>query len=284
MLLFLLMTETVASHRWPSPRFRSQRERGTAPMLRGMTVHVDDATLARRLALGTGDILKGVRNVGLLRNSVLGKKGDSLSQQWIAAVLQEHRPDDGVLSEEAFDDRERLNHNRVWIIDPLDGTKEFANGRQDWAVHIALIEDGQPVVAAVGLPDLGQVFVSTDVKAVGGPLTNKIVVSRTRAPEVADYVAERTGMALEKMGSAGAKAMHVLLGDMDAYIHDGGQYEWDSAAPVGVCKAAGLHVSRLDGSAHTFNNEDTYMPDLLVARPEVADEILQLCKEFKANQ
>lgn len=252
-------------------------------MIKRMSVYVDDATLARRLALGTGDILKGVRNVGLLQNSTLGKSGDSLSQQWISTVLKEHRPEDGFLSEEAFDDGERLKHDRVWIIDPLDGTKEFASGRQDWAVHIALVEEGQPVVAAVGLPDLGQVFVTEDVQAVGGPLSGKIAVSRTRPPEVAEFIAAETGLELTLMGSAGAKAMHVLIGDADAYIHDGGQYEWDSAAPVGVCRAAGLHVSRLDGSRHVFNNEDTYMPDLLIARPEVADDILRLYAEFKAQ-
>lgn len=239
-----------------------------------MTASIDDARLTYRLALGTGEILKGVRGVGLLRDRALGDAGDDLAQNWIARVLAQHRPEDGVLSEEAADDQSRLSKERVWIIDPLDGTKEFAGGRQDWAVHIALVENGTPINAAVALPDLGVVFTSTESKAVQGPLARKIVVSRNRAPKVAQFVADSMNFDLLPMGSAGAKAMHVLLGDADAYIHAGGQYEWDSAAPVGVAKAAGLHCSRLNGNTLTYNNKDTYMPDLLICRPELADEII----------
>lgn len=247
----------------------------------GMSATVNDATLTLRLAQGTGEILKGVRNVGLLRGRVLGDAGDALSQEWIARVLEQHRPDDAVLSEEASDSLDRLSNSRVWIIDPLDGTREFAGGRQDWAVHIALVVDGQPKHAAVGLPDLGQVFRTGEAKAVLGPMSGKIAVSRNRPPALAEYVAKRLGRELEPMGSAGAKAMHVLLGDVDAYIHSGGQYEWDSAAPVGVCRDAGLHVSRLDGSAPSYNNEDTYLPDMLICRPEIADDILAAAAEYR---
>ena len=158
---------------------------------------------------------------------------------------------------------------------PLDGTKEFATGRQDWAVHIALVENGTPIHAAVGMPDLGVTFKSSDVRAVAGPLSKKFVVSRNRPPKVASYIAEEMGYETVGVGSAGAKAMHVLLGDYDGYIHAGGQYEWDQAAPVGVALAAGLHCSRLDGSPVKFNNEDTFIPDLLVCRPELADDILE---------
>ncbi|WP_295623753.1 3'(2'),5'-bisphosphate nucleotidase CysQ [uncultured Corynebacterium sp.] len=248
-----------------------------------MSAYVDDDILTLRLAQGTGEILKGVRNVGLLRGRVLGDAGDALSQEWISRVLEQHRPDDAVLSEEAADNRRRLDNSRVWIIDPLDGTREFASGRQDWAVHIALIEDGVPKHAAVGLPDLGQVFHTGEAKAVTGPMSNKIVVSRTRPPEVGKFVAEKLGREVVHMGSAGAKAMHVLLGDVDAYIHAGGQYEWDSAAPVGVCQAAGLHVSRLDGSKPKYNNPDTFMPDMLFCRPEIADEILEAVAEYSKD-
>ncbi|MDU0478142.1 3'(2'),5'-bisphosphate nucleotidase CysQ [Staphylococcus chromogenes] len=240
-----------------------------------MTAHIDDARLVFRLALGSGEILKGVRGVGLLRDRNLGDAGDDLAQNWIARVLTQHRPDDGVLSEEAADNLDRLHKDRVWIIDPLDGTKEFAGGRQDWAIHIALVENGQPIESAVNLPDLGVVFTSAESKAVTGPLSRKIVVSRNRAPQVAQHVADQLDFELLPMGSAGAKAMHVLLGDADAYIHAGGQYEWDSAAPVGVARAAGLHCSRLDGSELSYNNEDTYLPDVLICRPELADDILQ---------
>lgn len=249
-----------------------------------MTAQINDATLTHRLALGTGEILKGVRNVGLLRNRSLGDAGDDLAQNWIARVLEEHRPNDGFLSEEAADDLARLNKSRVWIIDPLDGTKEFATGRHDWAVHIALVEDGFPTHAAVGLPDLGVVFDSADARAVIGPYSKKIAISHNRPPKVAIHIAEKLGFSTHSMGSAGAKAMHVLLGDYDAYIHAGGQYEWDSAAPVGVCTAAGLHCSRLDGSKLSYNHKDTYLPDVLICRPELADEILELAAAFFADE
>ncbi|MBV7294772.1 3'(2'),5'-bisphosphate nucleotidase CysQ [Corynebacterium sp. TAE3-ERU12] len=246
-----------------------------------MSAHLNDDILALRLAQGTSEILKGVRNVGLLRGRELGDAGDALSQEWIARVLRQHRPDDGVLSEEAADRLDRLDNDRVWIIDPLDGTREFAGGRQDWAVHIALVENHRPTHAAVGLPDLGRVFHTGEAKAVLGPMSGKIVVSRNRPPAVAKHIAKRVDRELADLGSAGAKAMHVLLGDFDAYVHSGGQYEWDQAAPVGVCKAAGLHVSRLDGSEPLFNNPDTYSPDLLICRPELADDILAAAAEYR---
>lgn len=245
-----------------------------------MTVKISDSRLTNSLAQGCGEILKGVRNGGLLRGLSLGDAGDDAAQEWIARVLEQHRPGDGVLSEEASDDLARLKKKRVWIVDPLDGTKEFATGRQDWAVHIALVEDGTPVHAAVGLPDYGVTFKSSDVRAVAGPLSKKFVISRNRPPKVADYIAEKMSYENEGVGSAGAKAMHVLLGDYDGYIHAGGQYEWDQAAPVGVAMAAGLHCSRLDGSPITFNNEDTFIPDLLICRPELKDEILEHAAAF----
>ncbi|MBP3088821.1 3'(2'),5'-bisphosphate nucleotidase CysQ [Corynebacterium sp. sy017] len=248
-----------------------------------MSAQFDDATLSKRLALGTGEVLKGIRNVGVLRGRALGEAGDDLAQNWIARALKQHRPQDGFLSEEAADNPERLHKNRVWIVDPLDGTKEFATGRQDWAVHIALVEDGVPSHAAVGLPDLGVVFHTSDARAVTGPYAQKIVLSHNRPPAVAVHIADKLGFSTDSLGSAGAKAMHVLLGDYDAYIHAGGQYEWDSAAPVAVCQAAGLHCSRLDGSPLRYNNKDTYLPDLLICRMELADEILRLAAQFHAE-
>lgn len=245
-----------------------------------MTSKLSDSRLTNHIAMGCGQILKGVRAGGLLRGQHLGEAGDELAQNWIARVLKEHRPNDGFLSEEAADNLDRLSKDRVWIVDPLDGTKEFATGRQDWAVHIALVEDGVPTHAAVGLPDLGQTFTSSDARAVTGPLSRKFVVSHNRPPAVAGYVAEKLGFEEVAIGSAGAKAMHVLLGDFDGYIHAGGQYEWDQAAPVGVAMAAGLHCSRLDGSPIKFNNEDTYMPDLVVCRKELADDILAHAAQF----
>ncbi|MDY3127458.1 MAG: 3'(2'),5'-bisphosphate nucleotidase CysQ [Corynebacterium sp.] len=247
-----------------------------------MTVQLSDSRLTNMIADGCGEILKGVRQRGLLRGRSLGDAGDELAQSWIARVLREHRPDDGILSEEAVDNFDRLDKERVWIVDPLDGTKEFATGRQDWAVHIALVINGRPAHTAVGLPDLGVTFKSSDVRAVGGPLSRKLVISRNRPPQVAEYIAEHMNFDTVGIGSAGAKAMHVLLGDFDGYIHAGGQYEWDQAAPVGVALAAGLHCSRLDGTELTFNNKDTYIPDLVVCRPELADEILEHAAQFAA--
>lgn len=248
-----------------------------------MTVEISDSRLTNSLAQGCGEILKGVRNGGLLRGLSLGDAGDEAAQEWIARVLEQHRPQDGMLSEEASDDLARLKKDRVWIVDPLDGTKEFATGRQDCAVHIALVENGIPIHAAVGLPDLGVTFKSSDVRAVTGPLSKKFVVSRNRPPKVADYIAEKMGYEIVGVGSAGAKAMHVLLGDYDGYIHAGGQYEWDQAAPVGVAQAAGLHCCRLDGSEIRFNNEDTFIPDILICRPELKDEILEHAQAFAAE-
>lgn len=245
-----------------------------------MTRELTDSRLTNHIAEGVGEILKGVRISGLLRGLELGDAGDVLAQEWISRVLEQHRPDDGFLSEEATDDMSRLKKDRVWIVDPIDGTKEFSTGRQDWAIHIALVINGVPEHAAVGMPDLGVTFKSSDVRAVTGPMSKKFVVSRNRPPQVAGFIAEKMGYETVGVGSAGAKAMHVLLGDFDGYIHAGGQYEWDQAAPVGVARAAGLHCSRLDGSPITFNNEDTFIPDLVICRPEIKDEVLAAAAEF----
>ena len=245
-----------------------------------MTAELNDATLAQRLAQGTGEILKGVRNVGLLRGTELGKAGDALAQDWIARSLVQHRPNDAMLSEEAEDDLARLDNSRVWIIDPLDGTREYAGGRQDWAVHIALAENGEIVESAVGMPDLGRVFSSAEVRAVQGQRTNRLVISQNTTPAIAEFIAEDLGMELVTMGSCGAKAVSVILGDNDAYVHAGGQYEWDNAAPVGIAQAAGLHTSRLDGTDLCYNCESPYLPDLVISRPDMADEILASAAKF----
>lgn len=245
-----------------------------------MTAELNDATLAQRLAQGTGEILKGVRNVGLLRGTELGKAGDALAQDWIARSLVQHRPNDAMLSEEAEDDLTRLDNSRVWIIDPLDGTREYAGGRQDWAVHIALVENGKIIEAAVGMPDLGRVFSRSEVRAVEGARTNRLVISQNTTPAIAEFIAEDLGLELVTMGSCGAKAVSVILGDNDAYVHAGGQYEWDNAAPVGIAQAAGLHTSRLDGTDLCYNCESPYLPDLVISRPDMADEILSSAAKF----
>jgi 3'(2'), 5'-bisphosphate nucleotidase len=206
----------------------------------------------------------------------LSDAGDRVAQQFLAHALATARPDDAVLSEEAADDRRRLTADRVWIVDPLDGTREFAEGRADWAVHVALWCDSELTTGAVALPSLGVTLSTAEPPhcpiSDGGPL--RIAVSRTRAPALAGAVAVQLGAELVPMGSAGYKISAVLRGEADAYIHAGGQYEWDSAAPVAVARAAGLHASRLDGSALRYNEPEPYLPDLVVCRPELADALL----------
>ena len=204
-------------------------------------------------------------------------EGDKQSHDFLMAALAVARPGDAVLSEEGKDDPIRLTSDRVWIVDPLDGTREFGEGdREDWAVHVALWEKGSLVAGAVALPAQGVTFRSDEppaVPALGAPL--RLVVSRSRPPALVTALAEALGAELVPMGSAGAKAMSVLQGTSDAYVHGGGQYEWDSAAPVVVAAAAGLHTSRLDGSPLIYNQEDVLLPDLVVCQPTVAKQVLE---------
>lgn len=216
-----------------------------------------------------------IRRKNPISPTLLGRLGDEISNSYLIKILQEVRPQDAILSEESADNISRIDHSRVWIIDPLDGTREFSEHRSDWAVHVALCIDGAPLVGAVALPDLGQTLNSTSVQrppAISLPL--RIAVSRSRPPAFVGDLAAKLGAELIPMGSAGAKAMAVVNGDVHAYVHAGGQYEWDSAAPVAVALAAGLHASRLDGSPLTYNNRDTLMPDLVICRQELAAGIL----------
>ena len=213
----------------------------------------------------------------------LGDAGDRRANTLILDRLHEHRPDDAVLSEEAADDLSRIRADRVWIVDPVDGTREFSTpGRTDWAVHIALWQrtagpDGVITDAVVGLPALGEVYRSDTVTAPpprdAGPI--RIATSRHRPPTVLWWLRDMLDVELVGIGSAGAKAMAVVRGDVDAYVHAGGQYEWDSAAPSGVVTAAGLHASRLDGSPLRYNRPDPYLPDFVMCRPELADTLLE---------
>ena len=239
-----------------------------------MTDRLSDAELAARIAVGAGEVLSGVRHGDLIGGRLLGDAGDALAQAWISTVLRTHRPHDAVLSEEAADVGDRSKASRVWIIDPLDGTSEFSMGTADWAVHVALAVDGQPEVAAVSLPAHGELFRSDDVPLADGPLTGRLAVSRYGHSYHSAAVADRLGMDAIRIGSAGAKAMAVVRGDADAYVHSGGQYEWDNCAPVGVALAAGLHCSRLDGRPIVYNNPQPYMPDFVICRPEIADDVL----------
>ena len=230
-----------------------------------------DDTVAAQLAEEAGRLLLQIRDQG-------GAEGDRQSNELLLARLAELRPDDAVLSEESVDDKTRLDASRVWIVDPLDGTREYGEPpRSDWAVHVALTVDGVPVAGAVALPGLDVVLStatppSVPARADGPP---RLAVSRTRPPACTEVLVAALGASLVEMGSAGAKAMAVVRGEVDVYAHSGGQYEWDSCAPVAVAAAAGLHVSRLDGSPLRYNQPDPYLPDLLVCRPELVDDVLE---------
>ena len=250
-----------------------------------MTATPDDHRDAAAIATEAGQLLVALRATmqGAGADPTdLRAEGDRRSHDFIVAALAELHPDDAVLSEEGADDAARLEAARVWIVDPLDGTREFGEeGRTDWAVHVALAVDGQIEAAAVALParalTLNASPAATLALPSGGP--PRLVVSRTRPPAIAELLAERLGGELVALGSAGAKAMAVVLGDVDVYAHSGGQYEWDSAAPVGVAAAAGLHVSRLDGSPLEYNRPEPYLPDLLICRPELRDAVLAVTRD-----
>jgi 3'(2'), 5'-bisphosphate nucleotidase len=243
----------------------------------------DDAELAARLAAAAGRILLEVRDSGLVSAKALGKAGDQTANQFLIHALAQQRPDDGLLSEESKDTPARLDKSRVWIIDPVDGTREYGEERTDWAVHVALAIDGVATIGAVALPGLDLVLRSDQAHALppeGAPL--RMVVSRTRPAKEAVAVAEAIGAELVPMGSAGAKAMAVIRGEADIYLHSGGQYEWDSAAPVAVAQAFGLHCSRIDGSPLVYNQADVYMPDLLICRKEHAADVLERVRTVDA--
>ena len=234
-----------------------------------------DAELAAHLAHVAGRILLEVRASGMFEGKSLGKAGDQTANQFLCHAIRAQRPDDGLLSEESKDTVERLSKERVWIIDPVDGTREYGEERDDWAVHVALCVNGKPVTGAVALPGLGEVLRSDTPGALPpAAQTPRMLVSRTRPASEAVAVADTIGAELVPMGSAGAKAMAVVRGEAEIYLHTGGQYEWDSAAPVAVALAHGLHASRIDGSPLIYNQQDTYMPDLLICRPEWSDHVL----------
>lgn len=237
---------------------------------------MNDADLAAHLAEVAGNILIQVRASGVFEGKSLGKAGDQTANQFLVHALREQRAEDGLLSEEEKDNPERLAKSRVWIVDPVDGTREYGEERADWAVHVGMAVDGEPVLGAVALPGLGLVLRSDQPRPVpAAPDRRRMVVSRTRPAREATEVAERIGAELVPMGSAGAKAMSILLGDADIYLHSGGQYEWDSCAPAAVALGAGLHCSRIDGSPLVYNQQDTYLPDLLICRKEDAERVLK---------
>lgn len=244
---------------------------------------MSDARLAAELAERAGALLLDLRARSGSTGRELGQRGDADSNALLLRELAAARPDDAVLSEEWADSPARLTADRVWIIDPLDGTREFGlPDRDDWAVHVALWERGAGTTtvgitaAAVAQPARGAVYASDSAQARRTERDRpRFLVSDSRPPQWAAPVADRLGADLAPMGSAGAKAMAVLLGDADAYLHGGGQWEWDSAAPVGVALATGLHASRIDGSPLRYNSPHPYLPDLLICRADLAGPLLQ---------
>jgi 3'(2'), 5'-bisphosphate nucleotidase len=238
---------------------------------------VNDHELAARLATEAGQLLLAVRTELATAPAADRKaQGDKRSHDFLMAQLAAARPDDAVLSEEGVDNPVRLRAQRVWIVDPLDGTREFSElDRDDWAVHVALWERGELVAGAVALPGQGVTIATPEVPAPPAPTgAPRIVVSRTRPPAVAMQVRAALNGDLVAMGSAGAKVAAVIQGRAEVYVHAGGQYEWDSAAPVAVARAAGLHTSRIDGSPLRYNQSDPLLPDVVVCQPQFADAVL----------
>ena len=247
-----------------------------------------DAELAAHLADYAGRLLVTVREAGMFGPKPLGKAGDATANQFLVHALREQRPDDGLLSEEEKDNFDRLNFSRTWIVDPVDGTREYGEARADWAVHVGLAIDGVASIGAVALPGArdgqGEILRTDQPRQVPpAPQVLRMVVSRTRPAHEAVAVAQSIGAELVPMGSAGAKAMAVILGDADIYLHSGGQFEWDSCAPVAVALAHGLHCSRIDGSPLVYNQSDTYMPDLLICRKEHATMVLAEIAKVQAG-
>ena len=241
-----------------------------------------DLELAAHIATVSGKLLLELQQSGLFSEKALGKAGDRVANGFIIEALKQQRPDDAILSEEEKDNAERLKSSRVWIVDPLDGTREYGERRTDWAVHIALAIDGKPVVGAVALPGLGVTLTSVPQPLPSVAHRLRVLVSRTRPAKEAVAVAEALNAELVPMGSAGAKAMAVLRGEADIYLHTGGQYEWDNCAPAAVALAAGLHATRVDGSPLVYNNADPYLPDLLICQKELAPKILAVLSKVPA--
>ena len=240
---------------------------------------MNDAALARELANAAGRLLLQLRDNEDPDGKALGAEGDRAANRLILDALRRERPDDAILSEEETADPARLKSRRIWIVDPLDGTREYGERRDDWAVHVALSIDGVATEGAVALPAMGLCFCTEFppvLKAENRPL--RMLVSRTRPAREAVSIGEALGCELVPMGSAGAKAMAVLRGEADIYLHTGGQYEWDNCAPAAVALAAGLHASRVDGSPLIYNRTDPLLPDLLICHRARADEILGLVR------
>ncbi len=242
----------------------------------GQTNEQTDVELARSIAVEAGALLLAIRARGTEQGKALGDAGDREANTLILQRLRAARPNDFILSEESLDDTARCAAERVWIVDPLDGTRDYAEGLDDWAVHIGLAIGGRPSVGAVAVPTTGRVYTTAEGPGITRAFSvpPRMVVSRTRATEMVERVGQALATTRVGMGSAGVKAMAVVDGRADIYLHDGGQYEWDNCAPAAVALAAGLHASRIDGSPLVYNCANPLLPDLLICRPELAEQVL----------
>ena len=240
---------------------------------------MNDHQLAAQLAAEAGELLVELRaelSTQRLAPFAVGARGDAAAHDFIANALSQHRPDDMLLSEESIDNRRRLQHDRVWIVDPLDGTREFSiPGRTDWAVHVALVDGGIPVAAAVALP-AQKITLATDPAPPTPPAATppRVVTSRSRPGRLARQIADIIGADIVQLGSAGAKAAAVVRGQAEVYAHASGLHEWDLCAPAAVAAAAGLHVSHLSGAELRFNQPDTYISDFVICHPDFAPAVL----------
>ena len=240
---------------------------------------MNDHQLAAQLAFEAGELLVELRaelSGQRLAPFAVGARGDAEAHDFIVEALHQHRTGDMVLSEESMDDRRRLEHNRVWIVDPLDGTREFSTpGRTDWAVHVALATDGVPVAGAVALPAQGITLATEPAPATPTAATPpRVITSRSRPGRLSRHIADAIGASIVQMGSAGAKAAAVILGEAEVYAHASGLHEWDLCAPAAVAAAAGLHVSHLNGAELRFNESDTYVPDFVICHPDLASVVI----------
>lgn len=242
-----------------------------------------DAEVAAHLAATAGKIVVDVRKAHGHDDEPrdLRKAADHAAQEYLAKALAAARPGDAVLSEEADDDHARLTADRVWIVDPLDGTSDYAAGRPEFAIHLALWDKGELTAGAVAVPGRDTVLRTDQPPVVPAQSSDKVrlAVSRSRATPLTEKVAKTLDAEIVPLGSAGYKVASIVLGDADAYVHSGGQYEWDSAAPVAVARSAGLFTSRIDGSDLRYNQPDPYLPDLVVCRPELAEAVLAACAD-----
>lgn len=236
----------------------------------------DDHALALELAREAGRMLLVLQATSGLGGAALGAEGDRIANDYLMGMLRLRRGHDATLSEEEQDGPDRLSCRRVWIVDPLDGTREFSEGRDDWAVHVALAQDGEAVAGAVALPARNLCFGTHMAQHATEwtPHAPRILISRSRACDEAQHIADVLGGSISLMGSAGAKAMAIIRGDADIYINSGGLNEWDAAAPIAVARAFGLHASRIDGSPIRFNQRTPFIPDLLICHPAMARPVM----------